>query len=154
MSSDVILSNLFIWLFFFRFLGLHLWHMGVPRLGIQLELQLPAYTTATATSDLSHVCDLHHSTQQHRIPNPLSEARDWTCNLMVPNRIHFHCTTMGTPLTTSFTSNMSQMEWFYIINSFASISSSFSTLSISFHLYTMYFTGFWSISGTIKNIDC
>ena len=40
------------------FLGLHPRHMEVPRLGGQLELQLPAYATVTATSDLSHVCDL------------------------------------------------------------------------------------------------
>ena len=33
--------------FSFRFLGLHLWHMEVPRLGVELELQPPAYTTAT-----------------------------------------------------------------------------------------------------------
>ena len=32
--------------------------MEVPRLGTELELQLPAYTTATATPDPSHVCDL------------------------------------------------------------------------------------------------
>ena len=28
------------------FLGLHPWHMDVPRLGVELELQLLAYTTA------------------------------------------------------------------------------------------------------------
>ena len=39
--------------------------MEVPRLGVPLELQLPAYTTATATQDPSHVWDLHHSSQQH-----------------------------------------------------------------------------------------
>ena len=33
---------------------LHLWHMEVPRLGVKSELQLPAYTTATAMRDLSH----------------------------------------------------------------------------------------------------
>ena len=33
------------------FLGLHLWHMEVPRLGVESELQLPAYTTATAMPD-------------------------------------------------------------------------------------------------------
>ena len=32
--------------------------MEVPGLGIELELQLPAYTTATAMQDLSHLCDL------------------------------------------------------------------------------------------------
>ena len=30
----------------------------------------------------NHVCDLHHSSGQCQIPNPLSEARDWTCTLM------------------------------------------------------------------------
>ena len=35
--------------FFFVFLGLPLWHIEVPRLGVELELWLPAYTTATVT---------------------------------------------------------------------------------------------------------
>ena len=35
--------------YFFVFLGLNSQHMEVPRLGVQLDLQLPAYTTATAT---------------------------------------------------------------------------------------------------------
>ena len=38
-------------LFFFVFLGPHLWHLEVPRLGVESELQLPACTTATATLD-------------------------------------------------------------------------------------------------------
>ena len=33
------------------------WHVEVPRLRVELDLQLPAYTTATAMPDLSHVCD-------------------------------------------------------------------------------------------------
>ena len=37
-----------------------------------------AYTTATATQDLSHVCDPHQSSGQHLIPDPLSEARGGT----------------------------------------------------------------------------
>ena len=32
--------------------------MEVPGLGVGSELQLPAYTTATATPDLSCICDL------------------------------------------------------------------------------------------------
>jgi len=52
--------------------------MEVPRLGVELELQLPAYTTATAMQDLSCVCDLPHSSQQHRILHPLSNGRDQT----------------------------------------------------------------------------
>ena len=43
---------------FFVFLGLHLEHMEFPRLGVELELQLSAYATATVTPDLSHICDL------------------------------------------------------------------------------------------------
>ena len=35
-------------LFVFCFLELYLRHMEVPRLGVKLELQLPAYATATA----------------------------------------------------------------------------------------------------------
>ena len=42
-------------------LGPHLWHMEVPRLGVKSELQLLAYTTATATPDLSCTCNLHHN---------------------------------------------------------------------------------------------
>ena len=49
--------------FFFVFLGQHLQHMEVPRLGVKSELQLLAYTTAT--QDPSHFCDLHRSSQQH-----------------------------------------------------------------------------------------
>ena len=50
--------------FFFSFLGLHLWHMQVSRLGAELELQLPAYTTATAMPNPSHILDLHPSLWQ------------------------------------------------------------------------------------------
>ena len=74
---------------FFVFLGLHLEHMEVPSLWVELELQLPAYVRATATPDPSRVCNLHHSLWQCRIPNPLSEARDQAYNLMVPGPICF-----------------------------------------------------------------
>ena len=67
------------------------WHMEASRLGVELELQLPAYATATAVQDPSHICSLHHSSRQCRIHNALSEARDQTCNLMVPSWISFQC---------------------------------------------------------------
>ena len=66
----------------FASLGLHLWHMEVPRLGVQSELELLAYTTATATPDPSYIFDLHHSSKQHRISKTLSKARDRTHVLM------------------------------------------------------------------------
>ena len=52
--------------------------MQVSRIGVDLELQLPAYATATATPDLSHICNLYHSLQQCWIVNLLNEARDQT----------------------------------------------------------------------------
>ena len=82
--------------FLFVFLGPHPQHMGVLRVGFKSKLQLPAYTTATATPDLSPICDLHHSSWQLLIPNLLSKARDQTHNFMVASQIHFRCTTMGT----------------------------------------------------------
>ena len=88
---------------FFFFLGLHLRHMEVPRLGVQSELQLLAYITTTEMPDLSHVCDLHHSSQQHQIPNTLSKARHQT-HIFMDTRIlrilmdSFCWATRGTPV--------------------------------------------------------
>ena len=61
--------------------------MEVPRLGVQSELQPLAYTTATATQDLSCVCKLYHSSQQCRDLRPLNEARDGTRILMATGRV-------------------------------------------------------------------
>ena len=61
---------------FFCFLGLHLGHMEVPRLRVKSELQLLAYSRATAMPDPSQFCNLYHSSEQHQILNPLSKARD------------------------------------------------------------------------------
>ena len=82
---------------FLSFLRPYLWHMNVPRLRIKSELQLLAY--ATAARDLSLVFDLHHSSRQRWMPNPLgnplSEARDrtqvlmdtsWVCKLLSHGR--------------------------------------------------------------------
>ena len=60
--------------------------MEVRRLGVESELQLRAYTTAIAKQDLSCICDLHHSSWQCQILNPLIKARDGTQNLMVPSQ--------------------------------------------------------------------
>ena len=60
------------------FLGPHLRHMEVPRLGVQSELQLPAYTAATATPDLSCIRDLPRTFRPRQILNPLSEAGNRT----------------------------------------------------------------------------
>ena len=61
--------------FFFRTTLAAYGSMEVPRLGVESELQLPAYVTATATRDPSLICDLHHSSWHCWILNPLSKAR-------------------------------------------------------------------------------
>ena len=62
-DEDFLTGFLFLFFVCFVFLGPHLWHMKVPR---------PAYNTATAAWDLSHVCNLHHSSQQSQILSPLA----------------------------------------------------------------------------------
>ena len=72
-SHDV--SNFF---FLFSFLSFFLpsFLPEVPRPGVESELQLPAYTTATAAPDPSYVYDLYHGLRQCQILNPLSEGKD------------------------------------------------------------------------------
>ena len=66
----------FFFFFFLFFFGPPPRHIEVPRLGVESELHLPAYTTATATPDPSCICKLHCSSQQCWILNPLSKASD------------------------------------------------------------------------------
>ena len=86
------------WFFFFFFLL-----RAVPvaygnfRLGVKSELQLLAYTTATATQDPSHLCNPHHSSQQCCILNPLREARDWTWDIMDTSWVHYLWAMLGIP---------------------------------------------------------
>ena len=60
--------------FLFSFQGHTFSIWKFPGLGVELELQLLTDATATATTDLSHICNLDRS----RILNPLSEVRDQT----------------------------------------------------------------------------
>ena len=53
--------------------------MEVPRLGVE-SLPKP---------DMSHISNLHHSSWQDWVLNPLSEARDRNYVLMDASQIHF-----------------------------------------------------------------
>ena len=87
-------TKLLLLLFFFFFnLGLLQRHIEAPRLGCKSEFQL----STTATWDSSHVCNLHHSSQQCQISDPLSKAKDQTLILVDIRWICFCCTTTGTP---------------------------------------------------------
>ena len=93
----------FFFFFFFFFLGLHPWHLEVPRLRVETELQLLAYTTATAMPDPCRVCSLHHSLWQFCILYPLREARDQTCLLMDTSCIYYQWAINGNSLCCLFT---------------------------------------------------
>ena len=71
-----------------------------------------SYATAIATPDLSCICNIHNTSGQHQILNPLITARDQTCILMDARQIHFLWTTMGTPT-----------QWYIYIHSFFTSSS-------------------------------
>ena len=97
-AAELIILFFYFFVFFFVFFCLLLLllllflgplprHMEVPRLGVESELEPPAYARATATRDPSRVCNLLHSSRQCRIVNPLSKARDRTRNLMVLTQI-------------------------------------------------------------------
>ena len=87
------INGLQLYLFLFIFVYFLRSHMEVSRLGVELELQLPAF--ATATCNLSCVCDLHHSSWQCQILNPLSKARDRTCIPMDTSWVLNPMTTRG-----------------------------------------------------------
>ena len=54
---------------------------GSSQARCRIRTAAEAYTTATASLDLSHICNLNLSLWQHRILNPLSKAKDRTCIL-------------------------------------------------------------------------
>ena len=77
--------------------------MEAPRLKVESELQPPTYAAATAMRDPSHICNLHHSSWQSQILNPLSEARDRTRILMdtsqICNLLSHNWSSTGLPLS-------------------------------------------------------
>ena len=88
--------------------------MEVPRPGIESVLQLLAYATATATQDLSHICNLHHSSEQRQILNPLSEARDRLYVLMntsqIPNPLSHNGNSQQSSCFESFTASVRKIS--------------------------------------------
>ena len=56
----------------------------------QIGAAVPAYMTAHSHATSKPNCDLHHSSQQLRILDPLSEARDRTLILMDASWVCYH----------------------------------------------------------------
>ena len=96
--KQFIFFSFFFSFLFFYFLKLYPWHMEVPRLGVESELQMLAYITATAMWNLSQVCNPHWNWGQLWIHNPLSEARDGTGILMDTSWVRFCWATWELPL--------------------------------------------------------
>ena len=81
-----------------------------PSLGVKSELQLPAYTIATATGG-SEPC-LQPTPQLMAMPETQTTeqgARDRILIFMDTSQICFCCTTMGTPNTQEF---LKMTQWY------------------------------------------
>ena len=89
--------SVFLWGFFLGGGGAALAAYGHSQARDRIGVAVPVKSTAIATQDLSQVCNLPHSSWQHWILDPLSEARDRTRSLMVPSQIRFHFASTGTP---------------------------------------------------------
>ena len=76
-----------------------------------------AQATAKAMPDLSHVCNIYHSSRQQWILNPLNEARDKTHSLMVSSQIGFFCAMMGTLISVHFKFCFCLIHFLHIDNS-------------------------------------
>ena len=63
---------------FFFFLGLYTQHMELSRLGVESELQLLTYATATATPDLSCIFNLQARSLTHRVGPEMEPEYSWT----------------------------------------------------------------------------
>ena len=80
---------------FFLLSGLHLWHLEVPRLGLnQSSSCLPK--PQPEQRDLSCICDPCSSSWQFGVLNPWIEATDWTHVLLDTSWVHYHWATRGT----------------------------------------------------------
>ena len=82
-----VITFCFVLFCFVLFLAPYPRYMEGPRLRVESELQLRAYTAATATPDLCRVRGLQHSSQHRQTLSPLSEARDGTRVLMDSSRV-------------------------------------------------------------------
>ena len=75
--------------------------MEVPRLGVESELQLLAYTTVTAVQNPSLILHLRPIPQLMTMPDPQPIGRGQGLNLDT-SWIIFCCATMGTPEVSIF----------------------------------------------------
>ena len=61
------------------------------------QIRAAAASHSCSHSDSRHIFDLYHSSRQHQILDPRSEARDQTYILMDTSWVCYHWATTGTP---------------------------------------------------------
>ena len=126
--------------------------MEVPRLGVKYELQLPAYTIATEMPDPSCICDLHHSSWQCQILNPLSEARDQTQNLMDTSQVRNPLSYNG---NSCIIFSGSTYKWYHMIFVFLWLHLVWQSLDPSMLLQMALFHSFlWLINSLLYIVLC
>ena len=95
------LCPLFYFILFYLFIFVFSWTAPAAYGGSQPRGPIGAIDAGLrqSHSNAGSVCDLHHSSQQHRILNPLSEAGiESTTSWFLVGFVN-HCTTMGTPVS-------------------------------------------------------
>ena len=125
--------EIFLFACFFFFLWPHLRHIEYPRIGVQSELQLQAYSTAMAMPDLSCICNLCQSLWEHWILNSLGKARDPHIHYV---RFLTHWATRRTP------------SWEILIKSVSLICFLIYKMQIIFHIFHISF-----ISYSLTSVD-
>ena len=95
---NIILTDIFSFslLLFFCLFRAALEACGSSQARGRIRAVATAYTTAT-TSNPSRICDLHHSSRQRQILDPLSEVRDHIRILVDSSRVHFCWAMTGIP---------------------------------------------------------
>ena len=105
--------------------------MEFPRLRGWIGAAAISLCHSTATQDLSHVCDLHHSSQQCQMLNTLRKARARTLILMDTSWVCHHWATTRTPGSSCLTCKewKTNVCYFVSFTALLSVSNSYSSLA-------------------------
>ena len=83
-------QHLSFFFFFFVFFRATPMAYGISQARGQIRAAAAGLHQSHSGARSSRICNLHHSSRQHQILNPMSEARDRTHNLMVISQVRYH----------------------------------------------------------------
>ena len=100
-SGSQVSAFIYLFLIFFLilFLGPNLWHMEVPRLGLEPELQLLASTTPQPQQGQIQAASATYISAYGKAGSLIGKFKNQTHIFTDIGRIYFHFATMGTPLS-------------------------------------------------------